>query len=34
MPIIIILDLWEEQTTQIVREGEINLETKFLINIV
>lgn len=34
MTVIIVLDLWEEQTTQVVREGEINLETKFLINIV
>lgn len=34
MPIIIVLDLWEEQTTQVVREGEIILETKFLINMV
>lgn len=34
MTIIIVLGLWEEQATQVVREGEINLETKFLINIV
>lgn len=34
MPIIIVLDLWEEQATQVVREGEIILETKFLINMV
>lgn len=34
VPVLIVLDLGEEQTVRLLRWGEINLETKFLIDVV